>query len=96
MCVNGSFHVLCNESLDVETASILCSRSVGYNLGYPGALYGSSSDYLPPGSSNGIYNINCSSDYFSAYDCSFATVTDSTDGCDANGGLALVTCVNGK
>ena len=96
VCINGSFHVLCNENLSVETASALCSTSIGYSLGYPGPLYGSSSDYLLPESSNGVYNINCSGDSFSLNDCSFSIVADTSDGCDANGGPALVTCVDGK
>ena len=97
ICINGSFHLLCNENLDVETASSLCNRSpFGYNLGYPGAVYGSDSDFLLPGTSTGVYNINCPDRYFDLYSCSYTTVTNSSNGCNANDGPALVTCVDGK
>ena len=97
MCINGSFHVLCNQDLSEEDISALCLRSVEYRYGYPGALYGSVSDYLLPTTSSGIYNITCPTreDRFSTYSCSYST-TDDFNGCDTYGGAALLTCVNGE
>ena len=97
VCIDGSFHLVCNDNLDVETVSSICYNSVGYRLGYPGALYGSDSDYLLPGNSNGVYDISCpSNDYFSVYDCAYSTVSNSSNGCDLNGGPALVTCIDSE
>ncbi len=99
VCIDGSFHLLCNDNLDVDTVSSICSSSVGYRLGYPGALYGSDSDYLLPGNSNGVYDISCPSNYyyyFSVIDCMYSTVSNSSNGCDVNGGPALVTCVDSE
>ena len=95
VCINGSYRVICNDDLDVESLSYLCQSGLSMELGYPGALYGSESDYLQPGTSLGIYNVNCSTDYFSLSTCSFSTVANNSNGCSANGGAALVTCVNG-
>ena len=94
VCTDGSFRLLCNDNLDVQVASQLCYQSTGFTLGYPGALYGSLEDYLLPSTSNGIYDINCNNitDRFNVFDCSFST----NAGCSANGGPALVTCVDSK
>ena len=96
VCINGSYHTLCNETLDLESLSILCYRLTSYELGYPGILFGSESDYLKPESSLGFYNISCEYDYFSEDSCTYSTVEDISLGCDANGGPALVTCVNSR
>ncbi len=96
VCINGSYYAVCNDNLDVELTSYLCASAIGQQLGYKGALYGSESDYLKPGTSLGIHSINCSTvNYFSTLSCSYSTVVNNSNGCNANGGPALVTCANG-
>ena len=96
VCLNGSYHTLCNETLDVESLSKFCYSFTSYRLGYPGILFGSESDYLKPESSLGFYNISCEYNYFSETSCSYSTVEGISLGCDAYGGPALVTCVQSR
>ena len=78
----------------MEIASLICNNFIGMELGYPGAHYGAESDYLKPETSFGFYNVSCPLGYFSTVSCSYS-IDDQSNGCDANGGPALVTCVNG-
>ena len=76
-------------------ASALCRSGIGYNLGYPGALYGNESDFGPVESGDGLYNLSCPPvSYWSDYDCTY-TVTYG-NGCDDDNEPALITCLYGE
>ena len=47
ICINGTYRTVCNQDLSTNVASVLCSSSIAYNLGYPSALYGDESDFGP-------------------------------------------------
>ena len=95
MCINGTYRTVCNQDLSINVASVLCRSGIGYNLGYPGALYGDESDYGPVESGDGVYNLSCPpGSYWSDYDCTF-TVTYG-NGCNDYNEPALITCLDGE
>lgn len=95
MCINGSYRTLCNEDLSIESLSYICSSVFSYQLGYPGPLYGSNTDYIPPISARGVYNISCDDGYFSTSSCNYNLESNYSTGCSTHDGPALVTCVDG-
>ena len=95
LCVNGSYYDLCADQLTPEQALFLC-RSTGdsYNRAYLSPVIGPINEtfsYDP--SSDSVTNFSCPYSYFSS-SCSFDLVYG--NGCANNGGVAVLSCINGK
>ena len=95
VCVNGTYTDVCNDGLTAEVANVLCQTYLGSNyVGYPYALFGQKNQFRYDYTSTGVYNVSCNSgvNYWNGYSC-FYNLTNGTNGCNNNGGLAVITCV---
>ena len=95
VCVNGTYTDVCNDGLTAEVANVLCQTYLGSNyVGYPYALFGQENQFRYDYTSTGVYNVSCNSgvNYWNGYSC-FYNLTTGTNGCNNNGGLAVITCV---
>ena len=80
---------ICSVAIGPSEADEICRFSY-YQSGYSFALYGESIDYFPLLTDSGVYNYNCTGGF---YDCTFNYTT--ANGCQSNGGPALITCQQG-
>ena len=95
ICINGTYRTVCNQDLSTNVASVLCSSSIAYNLGYPSALYGDESDFGPVKSGDGLYNLSCRpGSFWNDHDCTY-TVTYGNR-CNDYNEPALITCLDGE
>ena len=76
-------------------ASVLCRSARGYNLGYPGALYGDESDFGPVESGDGVYNVSCPpGSNWHQHVCTYTATYG--NGCNDYNDYALITCLDGE
>lgn len=97
MCVNGTFVDVCNETLTIDQARMLCMAiDSRFTVGYPYPLYTNGEPISYDANAFGIYNFACPSGfgYLDVSSCSF-NIT-SGNGCSSYGGPAVITCVAGK
>ena len=98
VCVNRTYTDLCNDGLTAELANVLCHSLRGSSyVGYPYALFGQGNQLRYDYTSTGVYNLSCNSGVTSWNDYScFYNLTTGTNGCNNNGGPAVITCVRRK
>ena len=94
-CLNGTRSTLCNTSLTVNDAELVCRSIGGANVAHTTAIFGSQADFRPILRRRGFYDITCPSQrtQFSNEDCNY---TATTNGCVSEGGAALISCVTGE
>ncbi len=88
------YNAFCNDVLDDELATLICQYN-GYTQGYSGLLFGSVEDFHQPLTRRGVYDYTCPEFAYSIYDCQLNFTADG-EGCLANGGPGLITCMQGK
>ena len=91
LCVNDTYYPVCSSGLDEADVQLICTNR-GAQYGYLAQSQDIEDRFYPPITPTGIVNLNCPEgyDYFDPYSCSYQVTYDY---CNANGGLALVTCI---
>ena len=87
---------VCASDLDEATVQLICRQDRGADYGYLEQSEDIQSYFYPPITQTGISNINCSTYYTSGLDSEYCSYQVTYDNCAANGGPALITCVDGK
>ena len=95
-CINNSVVTVCASGLDDATVQQICRQDRGADYGYLEQSEDIHSYFYPPITQTGISYLNCSMYYPYDLNSDYCSYQITYDHCAANGGPALITCVDGK